>query len=262
MRPVKSPARPSASSGTQAIDRALAVLSSFVAAAEQGISEIAAANDLSPSTTHRITRALVAAGYLEQNADSERYRLGHSAVVLGQSAREALGFEQTLPILERLGAATGESVNLGIREGNEVVVILRVESEHPLRFDQPPGTRIPIHCSSMGKSLMAFGDDHMDGLDFVKVTSSTISTPADLAHALELVRSSGYSLDVEESIDGVSCVGAPILDDDDVAVAAIAVQGPTVRMTPQRQEQLAPVVLDAAAEICKVMRLGPVRKIA
>lgn len=259
---MSTPARPSGPQGTQAIDRALAVLSSFVTAPEQGISEIAVANQLSPSTTHRIARALVTAGYLEQNAETERYRLGHSAVVLGQSAREAMGFDQALPILERLGAQTGESVNLGIRDGNEVVVILRVESEHPLRFDQPPGTRIPIHCSSMGKSLMAFGDDQMDELEFSRVTATTIASPKELAAALGLVRSSGYSLDVEESIEGVSCVGAPILDGDGVAIAAIAVQGPTVRMTPKRQEQLAPIVKSAVAEIRDLMRLDSIRRIA
>jgi len=109
-------------SGTQAIDRALEVLSSFVDFREQGITEIAERTELKPSTVHRIVRALVTSGYLEQREDTDQYRFGHAALVLGQSAREALGFDLAMPILEQLGGETGESINMGVRDGNEVVV--------------------------------------------------------------------------------------------------------------------------------------------
>jgi len=245
----KSPA------GTQAIDRALEVLSSFVRDADQGISEISTRTDLSPSTVHRIVRALVASGYLQQSKNTDRYRLGHAALVLGQSAREAHGFATALPILEMLGGETGESVNMGVRDGGEVVVVLRVESVQPLRFDQPAGSRISLHCSSMGKSLMAFGDRDLGDLKLDAITPLTITSKKKLKSELDQVQERGFALDCEESILGVSCVGAPVLDGDGRAVAAIAVQGPTVRMTPERQAHIGRRLTQAAAEISEAMRL-------
>lgn len=236
-------------SGTQAIDRALEVLSSFVVEPEQGITELARRSELSPSTVHRIVRALVGAGYLEQNVETERYHLGHAAVVLGQSAGESLGFERALPVLERLGGETGESVNMGVRDGNDVVVVLRVESVQPLRFDQPPGSRISLHCSSMGKSLLAFGKGGYSGLKLRPVTAFTITTKAALERDLDFAREHGFATDSEESIEGVSCVAAPILNAEGIAVAAIAVQAPTVRMPPERRDVLAKRVMAASEEI-------------
>lgn len=245
----KSPA------GTQAIDRALEVLSSFVQDSDQGISEISAVTGLSPSTVHRIVRALVVGGYLEQSQSSDRYRLGHAALILGQSAREAHGFSTALPILEQLGGETGESVNMGVRDGTEVVVVLRVESVQPLRFDQPAGSRISLHCSSMGKSLLAFSERDLKGLKFDAVTPLTITSKQGLMADLDDVQERGFALDCEESILGVSCVGAPVLDGSGKAVAAIAVQGPTVRMTPERQAHIGRRLMHAAAEISEAMRL-------
>ncbi len=242
-------------SGTQAIDRALQVLSSFVFAPEQGITDLARRADLSPSTVHRIVRALVAAGYLDQSELTDRYRLGHAALVLGQSARDALGFDRALPMLEQLGGETGESVNMGVRDGGDVVVVLRVESVQPLRFDQPAGTRIALHCSSMGKCLLAFGDDSLDDLELRQVTPTTIATRPALRSELDRIRTAGFATDSEESIAGVSCVGAPILNSAGDAVAAIAIQAPTVRMTKERQEHLGRRARQVADDISEAMRL-------
>lgn len=245
---------PKRASGTQAIDRALEVLSSFVDQPEQGITDIAARTDLSPSTVHRIVRALVGSGYLAQSPD-DRYNFGHAALVLGQSARDAMGFRSALPILEQLGGETGESVNMGVRDGNEVVVVLRVESVQPLRFDQPVGSRISLHCSSMGKSLMAFSDYDTALLDLVSVTPATITTQQELDAELAATVDQGFSVDCEESIVGVSCVGAPVLNTEGVAIAAIAVQAPTVRMTNSRQMILGRRLTEACAMISEAMRV-------
>lgn len=241
--------------GTKAIDRALMVLSSFVDEAEQGITEIANRVDLSPSTVHRIVRALVQNGYLEQSQHTDRYHLGPTAHVLGERARENWGFDRALPMLERIGSITGESVNMGVADGTHVVVLLRVESVQPLRFDQPAGSRISMHCSSMGKALLAFSEAPLPDLSFERVTDTTITSKAAFERELAEVRERGYSIDREESIEGVSCVGAPILDTNGVAVAAIAVQGPTVRMTPERRAVIADQAIETASEIRKALGL-------
>ena len=241
-------------SGTQAIDRALQVLSSFVEHGDQGISDIAAHSGLSPSTVHRIVRALVNNGFLEQDAETDRYHLGHAAHVLGESARESWSFDRALPILERLGSITGESVNLGILDSSEVVVIMRVESVQPLRFDQPPGSRISVHCSSMGKALMAHADE-LPKINFSAVTPATITSARAYRNDLATVRERGYSTDHEESIPGVSCVAIAIRDATGSAVAAIAVQGPTVRMTEERMATIGGQLHESAADIQKALGL-------
>lgn len=241
-------------SGTKAIDRALQVLSSFVEHSDQGISDISAHSGLSPSTVHRIVRALVNNGFLQQDAATDRYRLGHAAHLLGASARESWSFDRALPILERLGAITGESVNLGIADGAEVVVILRVESVQPLRFDQPPGSRISVHCSSMGKALMAHSDE-LPEIDFSPVTMATITSLRAYEDDLAAVRKRGFSTDHEESIEGVSCVATAIRDTTGTPLAAIAVQGPTVRMTNDRMTTIGQQLQPFAAEIQKALGL-------
>lgn len=243
--------------GTQAIDRALAVLSCFTGTeTEFGITDIAERVGLSQSTVHRIARALVARGFLSQNMPTGRYHLGRATMLLGQVAQRDFGLDQALPLLESLGERTGESVNLGLRDGDAVVVLLRVQSPQPLRFDQPPGTRIALHCSSMGKSLLAFGHDTAWASERLpRVTPNTITERKDLERELRVTRERGYSTDNEESIRGVCCVGAPVLDPSGRARAAIAVQAPSVRMPPERTVELAQLVVTTARDVASVMRL-------
>ncbi len=241
--------------GTQSVARTLAILECFLSARDLGVTEIAERADLTPSTAHRIVRSLVAHGYLEQNPATDRYHLGRSAIVLGQVARNHRGLDRALPLLERLGAETGESVNMGLLDRHEVVVVLRVESTQPLRFDQPVGSRIPVHCSSMGKALLAFGPDgtpatdSLAGIELEPVTARTITDHAVLREQLDDVRERGYSTDDEESILGVSCVGAPILDGRGRAIAALAIQAPTARMPADRMAELGP----RAAQIARAI---------
>ena len=245
--------------GTQAIARTLSVLECFLAHRDLGITEIAQQVELSPSTTHRIVRALVARGYLEQDRESERYHLGRSTVILGQAGRRNLGLDKALPILERFGRETGESVNMGLLDGHQVVVTLRVSSPHPLRFDQPVGSRVPVHCTSMGKSLLAFGASNgptdMARIPLKQITPNSITSLDALEAELEAVRERGYSSDDEESILGVSCVGAPILDPTGRAVAAIAVQAPTARMTATRGEELSQRIMEVANQVAETTQM-------
>ena len=102
--------------GTQAVERAIAIMHCFREDAKPlGISEIARSVGLNISTAHRLMRALVAAGFMEQDPTTERYRLGIEIAVLGQRALEQAGYHLAKPVLSRLADATGESVSLGVR---------------------------------------------------------------------------------------------------------------------------------------------------
>ncbi|RDH73984.1 IclR family transcriptional regulator [Mycolicibacterium moriokaense] len=200
--------------------------------------ELARALDLHASTAHRILRALVAANYVVQNAQTERYRLGPSAFLLGRAAERTLGFDEAMPLLEQLSAATGESVNLVIRDADEGLVVLRVESEHPLRFIQPVGARIPLYCTSTG------------------ITEATITSPRDLLAQLEEIRKRGYSINKGERIPGVYGVAAPVLTSDGIASTALAVQGPEVRIPDERIPELGQLVIKTAQAIAAIMPSG------
>ena len=190
----------------------MSILRSFDEAPELGIVDLAHRLGLSPSTTHRIVRALVEARLLDQDPRTERYRLGVGLAELGLRTLQRLGVEAARPLLEELAAETGESVNLGVRHGGEVLVVLRVASAHPLRVEQPAGSRVPVHTSAMGKAILAWAHDpaqEVDGLDELgRATTRTLTSRAALKRELQRVREVGYAVNDEERNIGVRAVGA------------------------------------------------------
>src|SRR4051812_43511864 len=149
-----------ARTGSQSVERALAVLRSLAVSDDDlGVTDVAARTTLSVSTTHRLLQALRNDGLVAQDPRTERYHLGPALVALGRRAEARMPFEHLLPRLQELAAVAGESVSLGTRVGDEVLIVLHVDSPHPLRFDQPPGTFVPMHASGIGKALLAFAPD-------------------------------------------------------------------------------------------------------
>lgn len=248
--------------GAQTISRAFAVLRLFRDhPVDLGVGAISKELGLTLSTTHRIVRALVAEGYLAQNQASERYYLGSGALLLGQAAHRNFGLDVVYPVLQRLAATTGESVNLGVLSGDAAVVVERIESAKPLRFTQPPGTHAPLHASAMGKALLAFNDETerrilTEANHLQPLTPKTHVSVEALRVELEKTRARGWSIDDEESTIGVRCAGAPIKDNAGVARAAIAVQAPAVRIPDARFDELGLEVARAAQEISTLLPPG------
>lgn len=245
-------------SGAQAVERALGVLRCFQSApGSLGITDLAGQTGLTVSTVHRLVRALTEGGLLVQDPRTERYQLGPTLVVLGRQAEQQLGYGQAQPMLEQLVEETGESVNLGIRTGNDVLVVLDAESTQPLRFAQEPGTRIPVHVSAMGKCLLAYGGDIGEQIaqlgELSGLTDRTITDRQRLADELNEVRRRGWALNDEERHPGVRAIAVPVLHYSGKAVAAVAVQGPTVRITDDRLAELAETLGQKAARIAPLL---------
>ena len=241
--------------GAQAVERALAILDCFRREPRSlGISEIAREVGLNLSTAHRLVRALCHGGFMEQEPASERYRLGFAIAILGQRALEQSGYDLARPVLARLASTTGESASLGLRRGDEVIVIERTASAQPLRFDHPTGTEILLHASAMGKVLLAFSPGSPKNIvaslpPMTRYTRHSITSRASLVKTLVSIRDEGFATNCEERHEGVSGVAAPILAADGTAHAAVGIQGPSLRLTPARLHDLAPVVRAAADEI-------------
>jgi IclR family transcriptional regulator, acetate operon repressor len=248
-------------SGAQSASRALAVLRCFeTVPGDLGVTEIATRTGLTVSTAHRLARALCDGGLLLHDPRTERYQLGPVLVVLGRKAEAHLGYARAMPMLEELAAATGESVNLGIRAGRDVLVVLDVASEQPLRFNQPPGSRVPMHTSAMGKCLLAYAPNPAQEVEWLApltaVTDRTITAQEELVAELERSRRRGWALNDEERNPGVRAVAAPVLVGG-AAVAAVAVQGPALRLTDDRLAELAPVVSQAAETLSPLLATAP-----
>lgn len=250
---------PSARSGTQAIERAIAVLECLSASeASLALTEIARRVGLSASTTHRLLRALAHAGYVDQDHSTEQYGLGLGVAVLGQRAIERSGYQLARPVLAALSERTGESASLGVRRGAEVVVLDRVAGPAPLRFDHPAGAELAVHASAMGKVLLAFSKtsitDEVRALATLeRFTARTIVDRVALAAELVDVSERGYATNNEERYDGVSGIAAPVRSSSGSAHAAVGLQGPSIRLTPLALAGFARLVESAAIEVAALL---------
>ena len=229
--------------GTQAVDRALRVLGLLESASDDlGVTALAAASGLTVSTTHRLLKALAAAGLVAQDRETERYHLGAGLVALGRRAEARLGLHRWHGALLRLAAETGESVSLGTRVGNEVLIADHVPSAQPLRFDAGIGARVPIHASAMGKMFLASTADpaaEVAALGELKMfTDRTRTDPAALVAELEEIRRRGWSFNDGERNPGVRAVAVALPSAPGSPPAAMAVQGPEVRLTDDRLDSV------------------------
>ena len=143
--------------------------------------------------------------------------------------------------------------NLGVRDGGDVLVLLGVPSAQNLRFDQGAGTRVPAYASAMGKVLLAFDPDPAEDVHSVprltKLTGSTITSRSVLSRVLEETRDRGWAINDEEREPSVRTVAVPVRAGDGCAVAAVAVQGPSSRMTDDRITKLLPSLQAAATGV-------------
>jgi IclR family acetate operon transcriptional repressor len=214
--------------------------------------------NLSSGTANRIMKALMANSLVMRNPETDCYYLGRGAVLLGQAAQRSFGIDKMMPLLEQLNELTQESVNLSIRDGADSVVMLRVQSTLPLRFEQRTGARFPLYTTASGKVILAFSagtDAYISGLPhrLHRVTPHTLGTRDDVQRAIEETWARGYSVDEQENVEGVRCVGAPVLDGEGRAQAAIVIQVPTVRMAPPRMRELAQQAVRTANEAAQFL---------
>lgn len=247
-------------SGAQSIERALAMLRLFgISDGPLDLSELSATLGLSFSTTHRIARVMAVRGFLIKSQDGT-YRLGGISALLGAAAATQLGLESAMAILNEIGSRYSDAVSLGVREGNMVGVVLRVEAKRDLRFSQRVGSQAPLHASSMGKAILMGSPDFRTEAEALgalqRFTSNTICDREALIEELELSRDRGFSLDNEEQLLGVRCIGAPILDSSSRVKAAFAIQAPAPFMDDDRVYQIGEQMPIYARRLAEVMNVS------
>ncbi len=224
------------------------------------LSELAEQADLAPSTTHRLLQALQGQGFVAQDSELGVWKIDVKTFRIGNSFLEARDFVATSrPFLRRLTASTGETANLGIRDGGTVVFLAQNESSQMMRMITALGSRAPLHASGIGKALMAWLPDDeleriLDEKGLNRVTENTLHTPEALRAGLAEIRRQGFACDREEHAIGLHCVAACLHDEHGIPLAAISVSGPMARIPEARLLELGELVRDTATEI--TARLG------
>lgn len=245
----------------QAIERAAAILNAFTAECpELGVTELADRLGLHKSTVHRFVVNLEAAGFLERSGQSGRYRLGLRIFELGGLVMQQMNlWDEALPFLEGLVRDTGETGHLAVLDGGEAIYVERVETRRALRVPSAIGHGYPVHATNLGKVLLAdLSDEELHeiverrGLN--AYTPKTITDLGALQEELVNIREQGFAVDNEEYDEGLRCIGAPISDHSGTVVAAIGIGGPVTRVTPERVQELAVVVMEAGHGLSR--RLG------
>ncbi len=261
MRPMRKPLPKSGNeNGARSVLRALAIVDLLGRAGEElGVTEISNRLGLHKSTVFRLLTTLAAAGYVRQESPLGKYRLGMRLAELGMIALSQIDLRsEARPFLRDLMEATGETVHLGIVDGDQVVYIDKIESRQILTMKSTIGSRAPAHCTALGKVLMAFlPDEDLDALlarrDLARLTANTIAQPAGLREHLVRIREQGYAIDDEEHEPGIRCIAAPIRDHTSRVVAAVSVSGPSVRITREAMERIIPRVIEAGNEISRAV---------
>jgi IclR family acetate operon transcriptional repressor len=244
----------------QAIERAVAILNAFSAEEpELGVTDLAERLSLHKSTVHRFLVNLEAAGFVERDRHTSRYRLGLRIFELGGLVLQRMNlWDEALPFLEGLVHDTGETGHLAVLDGGEAVYVEKVEARRSLRIPSAIGRGYPAHATSLGKVLLA----HLDADAVAAIVAErglprcaprTITDAGALREELERVRTAGYAVDDEEYEEGLRCIGAPIVGYTGQVVAAIGIGGPVTRVTPERVDALSQLVMSAAASLSRRM---------
>lgn len=223
--------------------------------------EIAEQAAINKSTAYRFLAHLESERYLFRD-DSGAYLVGPRLVQFGSSSTYQMTLRKiSRPVLQDLRNKTGETVNLGILDGQDVFYVDVVQSRNPFRMVSRIGSSRPIYCTAMGKTLLAFlpaqEKEHvLSSLRFQRFTPHTITKLEQFKEELAKVRQCGYGLDDEEATPGARCVAAPVLLEDEKVVAAVSVAGPTIRITTDRIPVFVEVVRAAGRTISSRLSLS------
>jgi len=215
---------------------------------------------LYPSTIHRILDTLKYWGYVEQDPNTQKYQLGLKLLELGMAKLHQIDLvREATPYLKELVNQCNETVHLGVLEGGEVLYLAKEESSQTIRMISYVGKRAPLHCTSLGKVLLAYLSAEerkkiLEGKVLPRLTENTITDKRELEKELGKVREQDFALDKEENEKDVRCVAAPVRNYQGEVIAAISISSPIFRIDKNIQNVLKEALIKTSKKISK--RLG------
>jgi len=243
-----------------AVLKVFAILQALSEQRDTGISELSVRLAMPKATVYRFLQTMKTLGFVRQEADSERYGLAMKVFELGS---RALQYPELVDLskhhMQLVADATGETVHLGTLIDSEIIYVHKVDSRHMLGMYSRVGRRAPLHCTAIGKVLMAWEfperrDRILAGASFERFREKTITERGAFLAELDRVRAQGFGEDREEFDDHIRCLGVPIFDRLAMPIAGLSVSFPTFRYDAAKAPEVVAMLKDASRDISA--RLG------
>ena len=246
------------SPSVQSVDRAVTVMEFLSRRGWSGVTEVARELGIHKSTAYRLLTTLRDRGLVEQDAATEKYRLGFGLVVLARAVSADLDILRCAkPLCERLSERTGETVTVAVLEGDDAVVIHQSISRASALSVDWTGRHTPLHATAAGKIFLLYmpEDQRLRVLEepLERFTENTIVDPASLRDHISRIRHEGYGYTVEELETGLNAIGAPIRSAEGVVVGAVSVSGPAFRLPTHALPEIGALSKRAATEISRCL---------
>ena len=248
-------------SGTvRSLDRGLEILDYLSGRGEYvSLTELTSHIKLDKSTVYRIMRTLLERGYARQDAATRKYSLGVRVFALSRALSNMLSLEkEAASFLKELMERTGESAHLAVLFEGMVTFVSKETSTEVLAINSEIGRREPLHCTALGKVLLAnLPEDEFENLverkGLERFTKNTITKIGALRKELNKIRANGYAIDDEEYQLGVRCAASPVYGAHGVVVAGIGISGPGSRMDERKLHGFAITVSEVAADLSSAL---------
>ena len=238
----------------QSLARGLKILE-LLGQSQEGasITELAESLGVDKGSASRLVATLARYGYAEKDEQTRRFHLGGQVVSLSRSVLTRLPLrEAAKPFLQQLMERTGECAHLAVPAMGKALYIDQVESPATLRVNAQVGTMNPLHCTALGKALLAFGELDLPAR-LEAFTARTLTDPRLLRKNLEQVRRQGYAVDDEEFDPGVRCIAVPVYDLRGKVAGSIGISGPSTRITREKLPELAKIVVEVGKALSERM---------
>jgi IclR family acetate operon transcriptional repressor len=233
-----------ASGDVQSLDRAIALLEVLAAGEGLGLSEVARAAELPPSTVHRLLMTLNRRGLVSHDSETGLWTIGVGLFRVGSAYLRIRKLpEIARPVIRQLLQEVGETVNVSMLDQRELVCVAQAESHAAVRAFFRLGRRLPVHASAAGKAILAAGspafrEELLDGAALERFTEKTHRSRKALLADVAAVAGRGWAFDDEEHTVGMQCVSAAILNEWSEPAGAVSISAPAVRMGPERAAAL------------------------
>lgn len=221
------------------------------------ISEISRELDMAKSGVHRLLDTLMAYGFVEKvSSAATTYRLGWGLFDAGNAVpkQHTLNGANYMPVLELLCNKFSETVNLGVLNSRETVIICKMEPNIKIRTNAQVGEREPLYATALGKLFMCDFTkeqlyDYFEGIEVEKFAANTITTVTEMEKELRIIKGNGYAMDDEEFFDGMICCAMPIKDFTGKTVSGISISGPAKRMDETKLIEIREALKNACGKI-------------
>lgn len=213
-----------------------------------GVTEVAEILEVNKSTASRLLQTLSSYGYVKRDSEQRGYVLGPKMHNAAQTGSQVVFRDIARPFIFQLMKSSGESAHSAIVSQGQALIIDDIESASSLRVSGGIGRLEQLHCTAVGKCLLAFMNLPLPK-ELAQQTPRTITNYSKFKLHLEEIRMQGYAIDDEENLEGGRCLAAPVYDQSNTVIGCIGISGPSVRMTLERLPHYIQLVLDASKEL-------------